>query len=377
MKILDKLASIIIDPSNSKRSSSAQALSWAVTIILGVGSLGLVQWGCLLWRQISPVEKNDTHEKVGQIFRKFFPKPEAKQEETPPQAASQANQTVADQPSAGQTSAEIPKTTEESATRATSDKSIEKSSSQEKTTSTEKPSPTALPSVQKDSQQTMVTAPTPTPTIQLPPKPSMPALDVYVEVDSDGYEPFVNYLKTKSPPECRFHLVKLQSNPDTKRIEHSDDIQNRKDLIYIYVARISGRADSERNLLTSMVTERGLLNIISILLSDEEYSFSPISVADYQKLVESQKTQSVFGFIGQLQGQEARVYGNRWNHLERWNGGLFPKVLDDKHFKEMNYDGRRFQEPIATPISEIGPAIAKYQKALFEEQEREKKEQNS
>jgi len=358
MKILDKFASIIIDPSNSKRSSSAQALSWAVTIIMGVGSLGLVQGLCILWRRVHPVEKNDTHEKIEQIFRKFFPKSETTKQE---EAESQASQKVADQPSA-----EIPNTAEESTTRA------EKSSSQEKTAPTEKLSPKDLPSVQKDSQQTMVTAPTPTPAIELPLPPVMPTLDVYVEVDSDGCEPFVDYLKTKFPPECRFHLVKRQYNRDTMQIERSDDIQNRKELIYIYLTLIYGRADSARCDLARVVTERGLLNIIPIFLCSEGHNYKPRSVEDYQKSVPNDATQSMQldgRIIGQLQGQEPRVYGIHWKPT-RYGGEnrIFPNVVDDKYWNE--------QEPVATPISEIGPAIAKYQKALFKEQEREKKEQN-
>lgn len=73
-KVFDAITSFIIDPGNKRRKPSTRGLAWAVTIILGIGTLGIMQGVSALWRKLRHIEKNETHEKTGRFFQKSVPK---------------------------------------------------------------------------------------------------------------------------------------------------------------------------------------------------------------------------------------------------------------------------------------------------------------
>jgi len=336
---------------------------------MGVGSLGLVQGFCILWRRIHPVQKNDTHEKIGQIFRKFFPRAEttAQEKRSPPQEEPQTSQTVVDQSRSDQASSKPP---------ATPDKPVEKGPSQEKINNVEKSSLKIPQTDLKEKEPAEVMAPTPTPIIELPSKQDKPTLDICVMAGRGGCEPFVDYLKTKCPPECRFELIKQEL--DTRGCLKSlpAHIQNRKDLIVIYVAFIGfGRADSHME-YTVHLARKGFQNVIPIFLCSNSQKYDSMTFDSYQEYVKSSKAKGETPekqVVGQLQGQAPKAYGT-W-YFTREN--TFPKVVDDQYFDSLCWDAQRVKRPsIATPISEIGSAILTYQEYLFEELENEKKEQN-
>lgn len=67
---LDRAASFIMDPANNSRSPTKQKLAWATTVLLCIGTVGISLGLSALWRKIRQVEKNDTHEKIAQIFHR-------------------------------------------------------------------------------------------------------------------------------------------------------------------------------------------------------------------------------------------------------------------------------------------------------------------
>jgi hypothetical protein len=73
-KVLDKISSFIIDPSNSNRSPSGRRIALAISILLGIGTLGIVHALSATWRKLRPVVKNETNEKANKVFKNVYPK---------------------------------------------------------------------------------------------------------------------------------------------------------------------------------------------------------------------------------------------------------------------------------------------------------------
>lgn len=73
-KILDSTSSFIIDPSNKSRAPSTQGLAWATTILVGIGTAGVVHVLSAIWRKLRHIDNNDTHDKMSQIFNNIFSK---------------------------------------------------------------------------------------------------------------------------------------------------------------------------------------------------------------------------------------------------------------------------------------------------------------
>lgn len=70
--IIDSISSVIIDPSNNSRSPTAQKFAWALTIFLGLSTLGVAQALCAGWRKLRRIETNDTQIKIGKVFNTLF-----------------------------------------------------------------------------------------------------------------------------------------------------------------------------------------------------------------------------------------------------------------------------------------------------------------
>lgn len=71
---LDHFSTFIMDPCNAQYTPFIQKAAWLTTIILGIGTIGIAHVLCALWRRLRHVERNETHEKIGQIFNKIFSK---------------------------------------------------------------------------------------------------------------------------------------------------------------------------------------------------------------------------------------------------------------------------------------------------------------
>lgn len=71
--ILDNVTSFIVDPGNESRTPLTQGIAWAITIILGIGTLGIAQCLSTLWRKLRQIDQNETHEEISQIFSKSHP----------------------------------------------------------------------------------------------------------------------------------------------------------------------------------------------------------------------------------------------------------------------------------------------------------------
>lgn len=72
--IIDNITSFIMDPSNHKRRPVMQGVAWATTIFLGIGTVGIAHGLSALWRRLRPVDQNETHKKICQLFNKLFSK---------------------------------------------------------------------------------------------------------------------------------------------------------------------------------------------------------------------------------------------------------------------------------------------------------------
>ncbi len=73
VKTCDRLACFLVDPANSKYSSSRQRLAWATTILMGIATLGCIQIMSILWRKWRLIQaKNETQEKIHQLFQKII-----------------------------------------------------------------------------------------------------------------------------------------------------------------------------------------------------------------------------------------------------------------------------------------------------------------
>ncbi|ADI38887.1 hypothetical protein [Waddlia chondrophila] len=69
---IDNLTSFIMDPSNNAREPLTQGIAWTTTIILGFGTIGIIQGLSALWRKLRHIDQNDTHEKISRLFQKIF-----------------------------------------------------------------------------------------------------------------------------------------------------------------------------------------------------------------------------------------------------------------------------------------------------------------
>ncbi len=67
--ILNSISSFLIEPQKEDRSPFAKKMAWAVTIIIGIGTLGFAQALSLLWRKLRPVVRNESHKKIDEIFK--------------------------------------------------------------------------------------------------------------------------------------------------------------------------------------------------------------------------------------------------------------------------------------------------------------------
>ncbi len=68
--VLDRVTSFIIDPSHSSRKPINQGIAWAITIILGIGTIGIAHGLSALWRRLRRTQATDQHKKVSQLFQK-------------------------------------------------------------------------------------------------------------------------------------------------------------------------------------------------------------------------------------------------------------------------------------------------------------------
>lgn len=68
--ILDSVTSFIMDPSNDDRKPLIQGIAWVITVIVGIGTVGIVHGFSALWRKLRHIEKNETHEKIARLFEK-------------------------------------------------------------------------------------------------------------------------------------------------------------------------------------------------------------------------------------------------------------------------------------------------------------------
>jgi hypothetical protein len=70
--VLDSITSFIMDPNHHHRKPAMQGIAWLVTIILGIGTVGIAQGLSALWRKLRHIDKNETHEKIGRLFQEVF-----------------------------------------------------------------------------------------------------------------------------------------------------------------------------------------------------------------------------------------------------------------------------------------------------------------
>lgn len=70
----DTISRYIIDTSHDNRPNAKKGLAWMLTILF-VGSGGLVHGISILWRRLrGNVKTNETHGKIGELFKSIFPK---------------------------------------------------------------------------------------------------------------------------------------------------------------------------------------------------------------------------------------------------------------------------------------------------------------
>jgi hypothetical protein len=71
---IDSFTSFIIDPSNNSRGLKTQGMAWTASIVLGIATIGTVHLFSAVWRNQRQVDKNDTHEKIANLFQNLVPK---------------------------------------------------------------------------------------------------------------------------------------------------------------------------------------------------------------------------------------------------------------------------------------------------------------
>jgi hypothetical protein len=81
--ILDNVASFLVEPHKQDSSPHIKKLAWVTTIILGVGTLGIVQGLSLLWKKIRVNPHNKADKKINQVGQQVlsFPPIESKPNE--------------------------------------------------------------------------------------------------------------------------------------------------------------------------------------------------------------------------------------------------------------------------------------------------------
>ncbi|MCE2983765.1 MAG: HECT domain-containing protein [Parachlamydia sp.] len=92
LNYLDIAARVIIDPAHPNFSPIKQKAAWALTFILGIASLGIIQAVSALWRKLRVVEEvNATHLLITQLFISQFQAPARSPEFVNPQLPQAPN----------------------------------------------------------------------------------------------------------------------------------------------------------------------------------------------------------------------------------------------------------------------------------------------
>ena len=72
-KCLDSIAAVLISPNQSEKNGVSKPLAWAITIIVGLGTVGLAQGAAALWRMCRPAEQSKQVKKVQSVFSDHIP----------------------------------------------------------------------------------------------------------------------------------------------------------------------------------------------------------------------------------------------------------------------------------------------------------------